>query len=488
MFLLLPDLKASRQLVLKHTQQVYFSSECSLLRNGSPLPKNHHLSSLSPYLDQNGMVHVGGRLQKASLSDACMHPLILSSKSHIVRLLVEQSHRMMLHAGPSTIMATLSVTYHIPRLGPLLCRISKDCVPCQKAYARTSRQLMGELPAARVQPARPFSVVGVDFAGPLLTKRGNPRKPTLVKSYLCVFICFVTRAVHLEVVSDMSTAAFLATLARFTARRGLPSDIHSDNGSNFLGAQALLSQDVISQWAGKREINWHFTPARAPYFGGLWEAAVRSMKSLLTKTLGDRALTFEELSTVGAEAEAVLNSRPLIPHHSPSDDAISPLTPGHFLVGTPLVALPVPPDSTLKLSYLRRWNLIQRLSFDLWQWWKEEYIIHLQRRGKWTESERNLEIGDVVLVKDLNCFQRNWPLGRVVAVYPGTDGYVRAVDVFSQGKVMRRPIVKIVRLLGEEQEASTRGEDVCVPMTDEAEQDVMEAGLRCTRQDSAQVS
>lgn len=478
LFLSLSELRASKQLLLQHSQQVYYSTECSLLRKDSSLPTGNSLSSLSPFIDRQGMLRVGGRLQKSSLSDARIHPLILHPKSHIVRLLVHQTHRHMLHAGPSTIMAILSSSYHIPRLRPLLRTISKLCVPCQRAYARTSHQLMGELPASRVQPARPFSVVGVDFAGPLLTKRGNPRKPTLVKSYLCIFVCFTTKAVHLEVVSEMSTAAFLATLTRFTARRGLPSDVYSDNGTNFIGAQIQLksypsqslhpsqspspiSSDTLVQWSSKRDISWHFSPARAPHFGGLWEAAVKSLKVLLRKTLGDRTLTFEELTTVVVEAEAVLNSRPLVPLHSPPDDAVSVLTPGHFLIGAPLVSLPLPQDTTSKLTNLYRWNLVKRLSFDLSLRWKEEYIGHLQHRAKWLKAESNMKIDDVVLVKDVDSFGRNWPLGRVVKTYPSSDGYVRVVDVLMQGKVMRRPIAKLVKLLGEVPEDSPRGEYVC---------------------------
>lgn len=197
-------------MLIRSSQHLCYSTECDLLLTGKALPKNHHLSALSPYIDEDGLLYVGGRLQKASLADSAIHPIILNTRSHTVQLLVEHSHRLMLHAGPSTVMATLSFTYHIPRIKPLLRKISKHCVICQKAYARTSQQLMGELPAVRSCPSRPFSVVGIDYAGPLFIKRGNPRKYTLIKTYLCMFICLSSRVVLLEVVSDSTTAAFLA--------------------------------------------------------------------------------------------------------------------------------------------------------------------------------------------------------------------------------------------------------------------------------------
>lgn len=342
--LTLSELKRSESLLLKHSQMQFYQDVFQKLKSEKSLPNGHPLSSLSPYLDREGLLRVGGRLQRAELSSSCAHPLILNARSHIVMLMVRRTHQLLLHTGSSTVMATLASTYHIPRLRLLVRSISQKCVPCQRAYARTSQQFMGELPAVRSQPSRPFTVVGIDFAGPIFIKRGNPRQPTMVKCYLCVFVCFSSRATHLEVVSDMTTPAFLATLVHFTARRGLPSKVYMDNGSNFVGAEAELrktleilrsnpSQQAIIQWAAHRHISWHFSPARAPHFGGLWEAAVKSVKSLLKRTLGERRLTFEELSTVVTEAEAVINSRPLIPLNSPSDDAISPLTPGHVFGG-----------------------------------------------------------------------------------------------------------------------------------------------------------
>lgn len=156
-----------------------------MLKRKKVLPKQHQMSALSPYLDERGLMRVGGRLQKAALSNNSAHPLLLSTRSHTVVLLVRQTHQLLLHACPSTVMSTLASSYHIPRLKCLLRKISRCCIPCQKAYARTLEQLMGELPSTRAQPARPFSIIGLDFAGPILIKRGNPRKPTKVKVYMC---------------------------------------------------------------------------------------------------------------------------------------------------------------------------------------------------------------------------------------------------------------------------------------------------------------
>lgn len=264
-FLSVDELRSSRARLLIQSQRNSFWTERQLLEKQTPLPKRNSLASLAPYIDSEGYMRVGGRLQRSSLSSAEAQPIILSPHSPITKLLIEESHRYLMHAGPSTMMATLAHTYYIPRLKPLLRKMSRSCVYCQKAYARTAKQMMGDLPDVRTRPARAFSIIGMDFAGPILTKRGNPRRPQLIKTYVCLFVCFTTRAVHLEVVSDLSTAAFMAAFRRFTARRGCPARVFTDNGSNFLGAQAELkdlttllrseqSKEIISQWAAKRDI------------------------------------------------------------------------------------------------------------------------------------------------------------------------------------------------------------------------------------------
>ena len=163
-------------------------------------------------------MRIGGRLQKAGLGYNSTHPILLSIKSHTTQLIVEHTHIAALRAGSSTVMALLADSYHIPRLKCFLRALSRRCLICRKTYAQTSKKCMGELPADRVRPARPFSTVGLDFAGPFILKLGHTRKPTLINAYVCVFVCFTTRACHLEVVSDLSTTAFLACLRRFVSR------------------------------------------------------------------------------------------------------------------------------------------------------------------------------------------------------------------------------------------------------------------------------
>ena len=248
--------------------------------------------------------------------------------------------------------------------------VSRTCIRCKKVYARTCTQQIGQLPANRVTPTSPFNHTGADFAGPIMVKRGYTRARTLEKTYICLFICMATKAVHLEVVRDLSCAGFLAALRCFIARRGCPETLTTDNGTNFIGAQKELKglydilnapsvQNAVDRYCTAQNIKWSHTPARSPHFGGLWEAAVKLMQLLLTKVIGPNNLFIDELSSLTVEIEAALNSRPLIPIDSVADDGIEVLTPGHFLVGKSLKAVPAPDLSIHNINGLSRWNLWQ---------------------------------------------------------------------------------------------------------------------------------
>ncbi len=326
---------------------------------------------------------------------------------------------------------------------------------------------MGQLPPERLQPTVPFTYVGIDW-----TKRGNPCKPTLVKVYVCIFVCLSTKAVHIEISSDLTTEAFLAALTRFVARRGVPKTILSDNGTNFVGAknelaglfsllQSKQTKDAIHNFAASRSIDWKFTPSRSPHFGGMWEAEVRSMKTLLRNLVGDHHLTFEELATVLAEVEATLNSRPLLPVHSTSPDGSDVITAGHFLIGRPLRSILSRISSTSKICYLRRWNLVNRLSAELWERWYTVYLQSLQQRKKWKTITSNLAKGDIVLLKDEETYGcRSWPLTRVVEIHPGADRLVRVVTVLCHSKTFKRAVKKLVPLLRVSKELSPARECV----------------------------
>ena len=276
---------------------------------------------------------------------------ILSAKDHLTELVFKYDHVLLGHCGPTVLLSHAGTRLHVLGARRLARSICSHCVTCRKAAARVETQRMGQLPAARITPSPPFTVSGIDYAGPFTLKHGHTRKPVLVKAYIALFVCFVTKAVHLEIVSDLTTEAFLAALKRFVSRRGLPTEIHTDNGTNFVGAKndlaelyRFLSTDTttraINSYLLNLRITWHCIPERAPHFGGLWEAAVKSTKFHLRRVIGSQRLDYEEFSTIATQVESCLNSRPISTTTSHSTDGIMVLTPGHFLISRELRAYP----------------------------------------------------------------------------------------------------------------------------------------------------
>ncbi|GFX17292.1 integrase catalytic domain-containing protein [Trichonephila clavipes] len=213
-----------------------------------------------------------------------------------------------------------------------------------------STQIMGNLPKERLITDYPFNCSGVDFFGPFFIKNKGQRKGNLFKVYICIFVSFVFKTVHIELVSDLTSQAFIAALKRFMARRGKCAKLFSDNGKNFVGAsneiKKLLeivrkSDQKLANYLAAEGIEWKFIPARSPNFGGLWEAAIKSCKYHLKRVVNGINLTHEELLTVTVQIEGILNSRPLCPL-SNNDDDFQVLRPAHFLINRSLNSLEEP--------------------------------------------------------------------------------------------------------------------------------------------------
>ena len=439
------------------SQEDHFSKEIDALKSKHTVPSASCLLSLHPILDSLNILRVGGREQNSKLSYSRMHPVILHGKHPVTKLIIYTEHMRLLHAGPTLLASSLCRRFHITSSRKVIRDITRRCVTCRRNSAKPQAQMLGQLPIERVTPDLVFEKVGVDYAGPVYTKYGSTRKPTIVKTYICVFVSLSVKAVHLELVSDLTTEAFIACLRRFIARRGKPSLIWSDHGTNFVGADREIrefveflenqkAQGVISTFCSSQNIEWKFIPERAPHFGGLWEAAIKSLKTHLRRIVSNVKLTFEELMTVLVQIEACLNSRPLVPL-SCDDDGMEPLTPGHFLIGRPLESLPDPSFSYRSVSLLRRWHLCQNLVRHFWQRWSTEYLSSLRKFAKWHHPSRNVAVGDVVILQEDGLVPTKWPLAKVTEVHTGRDGLTRVVTVKTCAGTYKRPINKIALLL-----------------------------------------
>ncbi|XP_071043395.1 uncharacterized protein [Parasteatoda tepidariorum] len=296
----------------------------------------------------DGLIRVGGRLAHSNLKFNQKHPVILPAGNKIVEFIFQYYHKRDFHVGPQALLNTVRLKYR-PIGGRNAARkVVHECVECFRNNPVVANQIMGDLPAERVTPSSVFLNAGIDLCGPFEIKYKGQRKGTLQKIYVALFICMATKAVHIDV-SDLTSEALIATLKRFFARRGRSSMIFSDNAANFTGASAelkrlyklMLSSEDVSNMLSSEGIRWTFLPPRAPNFGGLWEAGVKSFKYHFKRVVGSARLTLEQFLTVITQIEGILNSRPLTPLPTDTDE-FQVITPAHFLIGKPINSIPEP--------------------------------------------------------------------------------------------------------------------------------------------------
>ncbi|XP_063923055.1 uncharacterized protein LOC135137361 [Zophobas morio] len=403
------ELEESELRILAMTQEEAFPRELADLRGKEDLDKKSHLLSLNPSLHTDGLHRVGGRLRNAEIPYAQKHPVILPSKHHVTEILLKHEHERLLHCGPRQLLYALR--------------------------PKGAEVIMGDLPKARVNPSGfPFESAGVNYAGPIRLKEGKRGgKVRETKAYIAVFVCLSTKAVHLELVTDLTTETFLAAFRRFTLELKELQEFTSENENGL--KESLASSGV----------NWEFIPPRTPHFGGLWESAVKSVKKHLYTVTRGLLCTFEEYYTLLTQIESVLNSRPLMPMSEDIND-LDVLTPSHFLIGIPLKEA----DSRCYLDVsdhrLSRWQLLQKVRQHFWKRWSNEYLQQLQERIKWRKSDKSFEVGTMALIKEENLPPLHWNMARIIATHTGPDGVVRVVDVRTKNGVFRRS-VHLVRIV-----------------------------------------
>lgn len=334
------------------------------MSQGLVLPKSNSLNKLTPFLDSARLLRTGGRLQHSQLPATSKHLLILPKQSTLTQLIISDAHNRTCHGGTQITLAFIRNFYWIVGGRIPVKSFILRCVTCTRYRQKRAQQLMGQLPSERVTPTtRPFLHAGVDYAGPLSIKTWKGKNARQYKAYIVVFVCYTTSAVHLELVTDYSADAFIAAYKRFTARRGICVTLSSDCGTNLIGADVELKrlfttatkeQERLASLLANDGTQWRFNPPSAPYFGEKWESAVKSVKFHLRRTIGAHLLTYEEMTTLLTQIEAILNSRPLCPLSDDPDD-LTVLTPGHFCLGNAPTVLPEPSLEHINSSRLSRW-------------------------------------------------------------------------------------------------------------------------------------
>lgn len=395
---------------------------------------------LDLFIDEHNIIRIGGRLSNANLPYEAQHPALLPKHDNFTHVLIDYYHRIYCHAGVGLLSSLLRQKYWILSSRGVIRQRVHACNFCFKVSPSHPSPKMADLPACRVQETKAFVHTGVDYAGPIKVTLCRRRGQRSQKAYICLFICFVTKAVHIELVTDVSSDTFISAFKRFISRRGPVSYLYSDNGTNFVGAKAQL-QELL---ANRYRIEWKMIPPRAPHFGGLWESNIKSIKTHLYRVIGSQLLTYEEFSTVLTEIEAVLNSRPLCVLNE--DPYPEPLTPAHFIMASPLTSLPVVnvPETTSSLTCRKK--LLDQMVCSFWRRWRIEYLHNLQVRQKWLNATDNIKIGTVVLMHQDDVPPLRWPMGIITEVFPGRDGTTRVAMVKTCSGSFKRPVVKLCPL------------------------------------------
>ena len=452
------DLNKAGDKLISGIQQEAFSKEIESLNkqlnsgNHQELKRASVLMPLNPFIDSIGLLRAGGRMSHSTnISYDMKYPKILPRDDVNIAALIRAEHVKQGHAGTNHVFSTLSQSYWIINGREAVKSVIHKCIPCQKNFKTPGYQKMADLPADRIDICVAFESTAIDCFGPYLIKNSGRGAN---KRWVVLFTCMSSRAVHFEILQNLSSSNFLNALVRFHARRPGLRVLYSDRGTNFKGADHEL-QKVAKEWnestAGdllSRGIEWKYSPPNSPHCGGIWERIIKGAKKHLTSLIGERKLDHDLLSTVLVEVERIMNSRPLTYASSDIRD-LSVLTPANFLYpgivsNTSLHILPPAPPGGETLRY--QWQKARSLIDEFWSRWSSEYLHTLQTRKKWQKTQHNLYIGQIVLIVDENLPRDQWKIGRVEAIGP-TEERVRNAQVKTvSGKVLERHVTKLVAL------------------------------------------
>ena len=454
------EMQQAEETILSYVQNKAFPTEIASLKKqehignqqrkkGSGVKRSSPIYKLDPKLDEN-LLRVGGRLNKADLPTETKHPIILPKKGHVSELILRHIHDNSGHCGRNFVLANLQQKYYMLGANSAVRRMIGKCVKCRRQRGQVMQQMMADLPADRLKPDDPpFTRVGVDYFGPIEVKRGR----SMVKRYGVVFTCLAIRAVHIEKADSLDTDSCIAAIRRFIARRGAVREMRSDNGTNLVGAEKELRKELES-WNQaqlhnamlQKNIKWTFNPPGGSHHGGVWERQIRTIRQLLFFLTKQQSLSDESLQTFFCEAESIVNGRPITRVSSDAND-LEALTPNQLLT---LKANPQLPPTISKQTdnyARRRWRQVQYLADVFWRRWLREYLPQLQARQKWVQPDRNVRVGDVVLVVDETVSRNVWPLGVIVTTTPDQQGMVRRVEVKTKSGRYSRPITKLCLIL-----------------------------------------
>ncbi|XP_042271051.1 uncharacterized protein LOC121899355 [Thunnus maccoyii] len=410
------ELTQSRNVIIRSVQQETYAEEIQCIRSQRDIPKDSSLWKLKPFIDGDGLLRVGGRIQESKLGYEEKKPLIIPGRNHVASLLVQHYHVESQHQGRHfTEGALRSAGYWIVGAKRCVSSFIFKCITCCKLRGTCEVQKMADLPPDRLSMEPPFTHVGVDVFGPwTISARCTRGGHAESKRWAVLFACFSIRAIHLEVIESMDSSSFINALRRFLVIRGPVKHIRSDRGTNFIGACkdigifSNVDEDAMKRYLAEKGCIWTFNPPHPSHMGGAWERMIgitrKILDSMLLQSRPSR-LTHEVLTTFMAEVMAIMNNRSLVPLSTDASDPFI-LTPATLLTQQCGSHPIIPGEFDSKDLYKRQWQQVQSLANTFWDRWRKQYLCTLQSRKKWTFSRPNIVLGSVVLMRD-NQVKRN---------------------------------------------------------------------------------
>lgn len=439
---------------LQRAQRDSFANEVKCLKTHSPFPRASRLRKICLQLDENDVMRATGRLDRYYTADETRRPIMLDASHPFTKLIIQRYHEMCFHGNHETVMNELRQKYYILGLRNTVRTITHQCQWCRLKRGQPSRPDEGGLPLERLDAnTTPFNCTAIDYFGPITITIGRRTE----KRWGVLLTCLTTRAIHLELAASLKPSSAILALRRFFARRGAPTIIYSDNGTNFVRANKEITNE-LQKYAGSRKIVWKFIPPGAPHMGGAWERMIKTVKNSLYATLREKSPKEETLSTLLTEIEHVVNSRPLTPVQP--DLHKEALTPNHFLIGRSCGTVPMGNFDTTEAD-AKSWRLSQQLANEFWRRWTREYLPQLLPRQPTTSAHhQEPKIGDVVLIVDGLLPRGMWPRGEIENILPGRDNKVRITEVRTKHGILRRPTSRLITLTSRDTVFAHKGEDV----------------------------
>ena len=462
-YLTLQDKKNSEKLLIRSIQNSHFEKEIiSLLKFGVFSPDSYKelksrsskLTSLSPFLDQNNLMRAGGRFSKSDkIPFDIKYPIILPADDENVASLIRHFHKTNFHCTSLETFYLIRKHYFIIGGKNTVSKIISKCLYCQLISKRPSLQKMGDLPSERIETAIPFSICGADVFGDFpVTHAGRGYR----KRWVLLITCFVTRAIALYPLKDMTLSTVVNALTKMTAQFPSLRKITSDNGSNFKGASREI-KEAINAWdkellndkLSNIGIQWQFGPANSGAFGGVWERIIQIVKFSFKATIYKQELDVDTFDTILAGITGVVNRRPLTPVSNNIND-VTALSPAHFIYPYEFInsAVSVLPPIPQNGDHLRSsWQTTREIMDSFWERFKSEYLSTLANRSKWETSRRTIEVGDLVLITEPITPRESWKLSRVIEILSSDPNHPRRFKLRDcHGNTYDRAVTGVVQI------------------------------------------